>query len=239
MTGVRLEFSEGDVLLCLGNAAGLREDALRSSRETELVLLTFSIEEAAKGFVIVFERKLASEGVDPGSAASLSRISDPGLRTIFERHKDILSPEAVRRAFYKHDVKQRHLRFVADYCLYLAPMSILVGARELMVAPGVALGTRFRALFWQADHKDGKLNEKDRAILKTLDSVDHESLEDLRKRALYVNLATPSGGCKPTAADDSALDWLEDVSSLLIGMLEGAMVLQSKVTPTEPAPPAN
>ena len=70
MSEERLKFTTDYILVCLQNATELRKDALRSTAETELTLLTLAIEEAAKGFVVVFERRLAAEGIDPSSPES-------------------------------------------------------------------------------------------------------------------------------------------------------------------------
>jgi hypothetical protein len=227
MAGKRLEFSPDDVLVCLENAAELRRDALRSSAETELVLLTLSIEEAAKGFAVVFERKLALEGVDPSSTESLARVTDSGLRSLLERHQEVLAAEAVRLAFKEHRMKQRHLTFVADYCLYLAPTSLRLGPLVMIFTPEVPLALRLRAFFWYLDHRDGKLNDKDREVLARLDTVDFAALEKLRQRALYVDLSSPAGGCTAPEADDAVLSWLEDVAELLVSMLDAVWIVLS------------
>lgn len=220
----RLEFTSDDLLACLENAEALRKDALRSSPETELVLLTFSIEEAAKGFVIAFEHMLAVDGVDPSSAESLSQVTDPGLRAILSRHKDLLTPESVRKAFWKHEAKIAHLTFVADYCLYLVPRTFPLGIRLMIFAPGVPLGLRIRAFFWHIDHRDGQLKEGDKLALAGLDSVDFAAFESLRQRALYVGLARSSGGTLAPVADDNVLDWLEEVAEILIDLLDGMWI---------------
>jgi hypothetical protein len=227
MAGERLEFSADDVLICLKNAAELRKDALRSSAETELTLLTLSIEEAAKGFVVVFERRLAAEGIDPSSPDSLSKVTDPGLRRLLDRHRDVLTPDSVRDAFREHRVKQRHLTFVADLCLYLVPSSFPKAALLFVITPNVPLGLRIRAFFWYLDHRGGQLNDDDRDALARLDSIDFAALEKLRQRALYVDLRSPSGGCVAPVADDAVLSWVEDVADLLVSMLDGVWILMA------------
>jgi hypothetical protein len=229
MTSGRLAFTNDDVLICLENASELRKDALKTTTETELTLLTLCIEEAAKGFVVVFERRLAAQGIDPSSSESLAKVADSGVRKLLERHKDVLTPTAVRQAFHEHPIKQRHLTFVADFCLYLAPTSLPRSALVFVLTPNVPLGLRIRAFFWYLDHRDGRLNYEDRVALARLDSIDFAALEKLRQRALYVDLRSPAGGCLAPIADENVLSWLEDVAELLVGMLEGVWILNASV----------
>ncbi len=152
------------------------------------------------------------------------------------RHQEVLTPEAVRDAFKEHRAKQRYLTFVADLCLYLAPVTLPRGSLLFVSTPNIPLGLQIRALFWFLDHRDGRLTEDDRAALARLDSIDFAALEKLRQRALYVGLRTPTGGCVPPEADEDVLGWLEDVAELLVSMLDGIWILAAATEKGGPIP---
>lgn len=221
----RLALSLAEIEKCLDNSKELRRDARKTSVETSLALLELSMEECAKGMVLLFDRKFALEAVDPSSSETLEKISDPELRAVFQKHGRFLTPEAVRLSFKHHWMKLKQLQFVLDYMSYFtrhggAEASI----KEVLTNPNYPLGFIIRVALIPRRNRKELVTRSVRDGLDRLNSLGVETLDRLKNRALYVDLSPDENQCEFPDVDDELLSEVSTCSGFLIQLLEGMIL---------------
>jgi hypothetical protein len=227
----RLSLSAADARLCLENAQALWEDSKKTSPETALALLELSMEECAKGITLFFDSKFAIEGFEPNSAESLAKVADPELRAIYERYREVLSPENVRNSFRRHWVKLRQLQFALDFFSYQLAHSLAeLAVREVLTKPEFPLGLQIRVALFSPKNRGAAAKAVMENAIEAINLLNVETLENRKNKALYVGLATDEKSCEAPSVDEDFLAPVEDATGYLIQMLDG-MILSDRIYP--------
>jgi hypothetical protein len=219
-----LQLTIDDVALCRDNARRLRSDASRSSAPTRPGLLELSIEECAKGFLILFEGKIRREGADLRNPESFEKITDSGVRSILEKHRGVLTPDAVRQAFWSHEVKLAHLEFLIDYLSYNAPKFAELSVQMAIGDPRLPFRQRMRILLTLGNKRNrAEAVSQSREELQELRDLELETLDELKEDGFYVNLSEDGTKCVPPSADEDELEYVDWASSLVCDLLDSML----------------
>lgn len=221
----RLALSPEDAEMCLDNAKGLTKDSKKTSDETALALLELSMEECAKGIILLFDRKFHEEGFDPGSEESLSKIPDPELRALYRRHAEVLSPAAVRKAFKSHPVKLRQLEFVIELIAHQSRHGLAeVAIRQAFSNPNYPLSLMIRIALVSPRNRSAALTRTILSALQKVESLGVKALDQKKNEALYVGLSSDDSGCKFPEIDDRFLADVKECNGYLIQILDGMIL---------------
>jgi hypothetical protein len=227
----RLALSFEAAHLCLENAQGFRKDAKHTSVETALALLELSMEECAKGIILIFDNKFEAEGFDPNSAESLAKVKDHELRALFERHREILTASQVRNAFRWHWVKLRQLQFALDFISYQLRHGLAEQAvREILSKPEYPLGLQIRVALLPRKNRTAAITVATQEAIDRINRIDLATLDQKKNAALYVGLASDEKSCVFPSVDMDLLDEVEDATDYLIQLLDG-MLLSGQFRP--------
>ena len=208
-----IRFSVSDVDLCRRNAQRLMRDAKRTSSESELALLELAFEELAKGYMVFFRIAFRGSIDRPSESRTLPSL-DPGpILSILERNHRLLSDDAVREAFWNHDIKLEMAELIFDL------LDRLVGPLEQVSRfRSQGLPFRIRLVLWFARSRRirGMAIEHLREVISGLRASGFARLDDIGKQATYVGLDRSAERCFPPRADDRVTKALREADDFLL-----------------------
>ena len=196
--------------LCLLNAERLFQDSLEVSSATRAGLLELALEEASKGWMVLFAfyQREASRfteqlgkpdavPIEPTIAymlqqnALLSRYlnahQQSEVRSYLEKHKEILLNPPLSDAFERHEVKLDFLSFLVGYMKLVIPM--LSGSPAGLHN----IASRVGPAFHPAVLAELPENEMSAASLKAINEENLRVLKVVKEQGFYVNFDAGRG----------------------------------------------
>jgi len=219
-----LDLSKRDVRLCLENVQRLMRDSNKVSAESKLMLRELALEELAKGYMVFFRLLAKNPSEVRGRLRFPKTAGSEKLAELLEGHRDMFSEAALRRAFKDHEVKVEFLGALSDVLLQTPP--ILLDDRNVD-----SQGLPFAVVYRLAKGRVKRLTQlgdasNRRTIAKIRERANRQvdgRLDNLAKRATYVDLRTDGPGCIPPVADPELSDALRHFNRPWSGALDLAI----------------
>jgi hypothetical protein len=211
-----LSLSMDDVALCVRNAKRLMKDSSHVSPGTCLALRELALEELAKGSMVQFRIYIqdAVKGKWPATR-STAGPAPPELGELLDRNADLLTDEALKRAFWDHDIKLGHVALMVDF------LELTIPAMETAKLDTRGLSIRTRTLSGLV--KLGPLRRLGLRYLSEnlveLRGRGIDRLDDLCKNALYVGLDKAGERCTAPSADPELVRILGVFNTMFAGAL--------------------
>jgi hypothetical protein len=215
-----IRLSTDDVILCVKNARRLRKDARRTSFESRLALKELALEEVAKGYLVFFRIMVQhrSENVQVGDLQRFIQAGFPvPLHDLIEANSGLFTQEALRAAFWDHELKLGAIEFIINSIEEVMPV-----ARPSPI-PGVKLlplRYRIASRFARSERLRARGVETMTKALATLQNAGITTLDQIGKRATYVGLSRNPDRCFLLTADRELERDLDTILSVLIIALE-------------------
>jgi hypothetical protein len=194
-----LHLTLADAVLCLRNSDRLRHDSRRRSPGTKLALLELSLEEVAKANMILLRLRIQGARSPVRLGAETAPADSPvgQLRDLFIAKMHLLTDDALRKAFWNHDIKLEFVEFLMDLSELVVPFTAKARSRtrdyppryRLIAALGNVSAVRKLAM--------ASLRESFARLRET----GVESLDTAAKRALFVDINQRTGEIRPPEAD--------------------------------------